>query len=418
MDLDAFRAAGRPGGLGPYVAVVVLAGAAVSVTGCGFVAPHAGARCTWMSQPPPAGGRTAILVDTSASTRAVGTGAGAPDYASALHDAVRSAVDRRDAVSVAAFSGTEADLAWSLRDMSTDWRADNPNADNQRDRRDEAVGCLDDVLARAQSSPPRAPDTDVLRAVSSAADWLRQGSGPRHLVVATDGLVTTGCASLVRARFAAGTEIDAIDRACRDAAEVRPDELTGVDVSLVGVGRPAPHQPVPTPAQVQWLVRLWQRLCTDAGGRCQVGTAPAAGSGDGPAPAPVPSVPDPVVPFGDGTRVYRVPAAGLFDTGQWVVRPVAVPLLVDIAVAARTEPDARVTVNGYADPRGSVADNQVLSQRRADAVRDVLVANGVTNVEAHGLGETTACPDSGSAGTGTGADLPCARRVDIVVTNA
>ena len=405
--------------LGPYVVAVVLIGTATAVGGCRFVAPQAGARCAWMSQSPPSGGRTAILVDTSNSTRAVGTRAGAPDYPTAMRAAVRAAVDRRDTVAVAGFSGTEADLAWSARDRSTDWQVGNPNADNQRDRREEAVGCLDDAVGAAQSSPPRAAGTDVLRAVSAAADWLRQGTGARHLILATDGLVTTGCAGLVRARFVADTEIDAIARTCRAAQEVRPDELAAVDTVLLGVGRPAPHQPVPTPAQVQWLVRLWQRLCLDAGARCQVSTASATGTGDGPAPAPVPAVPDAVVPFGDGTQVvYRVPAAGLFDSGHWAVRPAALPLLVGIAVSTRNEPGARVSVDGYADPRGSAGDNVRLSQRRADAVRDVLVANGLTNVEAHGLGTTTVCPDPGLAGTGVDADLQCARRVDIVVTRA
>jgi outer membrane protein OmpA-like peptidoglycan-associated protein len=129
-----------------------------------------------------------------------------------------------------------------------------------------------------------------------------------------------------------------------------------------------------------------------------------------------------MVPFGDGTHVvYRVPAAGLFDSGRWTVRPTALPLLVDIAVTTRTGRTARVTVKGYADPRGAATDNLLLSQRRADAVRDVLVANGLTDVEAHGLGETTVCPDTGTAGGGTAGggtagDLQCARRVDIVVT--
>jgi OOP family OmpA-OmpF porin len=330
-------------------------------------------------------------------------------------------VDRRDTVSVAGFSGTESDLGWTVRDRSTDWQLDNPNTDNQRDRRVEAAGCLHGAVSAAQASPPRSPDTDILRAISAAADWLRQGPGPRHLIVATDGLVTTGCASLVHARLRSDTEIDAMVRACQQAQELRPDELTGVDVALLGVGRSAPHQPVPTPAAVQWLARLWQRLCTAAGTTCQVSTASVAGTGDTAPAAPAPSVTDAVVPFGDGNRVvYSVPAAGLFDSGRWTVRAAALALLVEIAVSTRTGGQAKVVVNGYADPRGSTGDNLVLSQRRADAVRDVLVANGLTEVEAHGLGETTVCPDNHTVGadTGSDADLQCARRVDIVVTKA
>jgi OOP family OmpA-OmpF porin len=420
MDGGARSRTGRPDRLGTRIgAVLLLIAATALIGGCEFTGPQVAAACEWMGQPAGPGGRTAILVDTSNSTRAAGTRIGAPDYAMAMRGALQAVVDRRDTFSVAGFSGTESDLGWSLRDRSTDWQLDNPNSDNQRDRREEAVGCLRDAVTAAQSSVPRAPDTDILRAVSAAADWLRQGSGARHLVIATDGLVTTGCASLVHARLSSDTEIDGIAQACRQAQEVRPDELAKVDVVLLGVGRSAPQQPVPSAAQVQWLVRLWQRLCTGTGAACQVNAGSVAGSGDGAAGSPATSVTDAIVPFGDGTRVvYRVPAAGLFDSGRWAVRPAAVPLLVDIAVSTRTGGTARVVVNGYADPRGTAGDNLVLSQRRADAVRDVLVANGVANVEAHGLGETTACPDNHTVDTGVDGDLQCARRVDIVVTKA
>jgi outer membrane protein OmpA-like peptidoglycan-associated protein len=418
MDGSARSGTGRTAWPGFRVGTALLLLAATALAGgCKFTGPQAASACEWMSQPPPSGGRTAILVDTSNSTRAAGTRIGAPDYAAATRDAIQAAVDRRDTVSVAGFSGIEPDLGWSVKDQSTDWQRDNPNSDNQRDRRDEAISCLDHAVTAAQLSAPRAPDTDILRAVAAAADWLRQGSGPRQLVLATDGLVTTGCANLVHARLRSDTEIDAIARTCREAQEVRPDELNGVNVLVLGVGRSAAHQPIPTPAQAQWLVRLWQRLCAEADATCRVSAASVAGTGDGPAGSPVPSVTDAVVPFGDGTQViYSVPAAGLFDSGRWAVRPAAVPLLVDIAVATRTGRNARVTVNGYADPRGTAGDNLALSQRRADAVRDVLVANGVTSIEAHGLGETTGCPDHGAVGTGADADLQCARRVDIVVT--
>lgn len=58
------------------------------------------------------------------------------------------------------------------------------------------------------------------------------------------------------------------------------------------------------------------------------------------------------------------------------------------AVAA----DADVTVNAYTDDSGSVAYNQGLSERRAKAVGDYLVAHGVpaAHVHTHGYGPTHA----------------------------
>jgi outer membrane protein OmpA-like peptidoglycan-associated protein len=405
------------------VLLLLLLTATVVTGGCDFQPMPSPVPCEWMTAPPPDdAGRTAIMVDVSNSTRVAGTGTGAPDYAAAVKDLVRTAVAHRDAVSVGAFSGTGSGLDWSADPMSTDWQKADPNPDNQNDLRDEAVTCVSTQVAAAQTATPKAPGTDVLGALAVAANWLRQTQGSKRLVLATDGLVTTGCANLVAAGFSTDEEIDGIARAClsRQRQEIHPDELSGITVVLVGIGHPAASQPVPTAAQAQWLIRLWQRLCTAAGaqpGACQVDTTPVAGNGDHPRATPAPQVSDPVVTFGDGRQtVYSMPSAALFDTGQWEIRPQAVPLLTDIAVNVRTEDKARVEVDGYADPRGGADDNKWLSQHRAEAVREVLVNNGVANVTARGLGETTSCPDLGIARTAPDGILQCNRRVDIVVT--
>ena len=47
-------------------------------------------------------------------------------------------------------------------------------------------------------------------------------------------------------------------------------------------------------------------------------------------------------------------------------------------VADKYYPDAQITVEGFADPSGSEAYNRALGQRRADAVRSFLVAQGMS----------------------------------------
>jgi outer membrane protein OmpA-like peptidoglycan-associated protein len=63
-----------------------------------------------------------------------------------------------------------------------------------------------------------------------------------------------------------------------------------------------------------------------------------------------------------------------------------------LGALAAALPDAKVRVSGYADPRGSVAVNEALSKRRADAVAAVLTSSGVSPdrliVEAHGKSES------------------------------
>jgi OOP family OmpA-OmpF porin len=257
-------------------AMLVFAG--LSAAGCdGFQAPVAAQPCDWMSGDA-TGGRTAFLLDVSNSTRGNSRSGSAPDYASALTEPITQAVDRLDTVSIAAFSGRVSDLVWAARDLSTDYKAGNDNLDNRKDRRKEALSCTERSVTRAQAVAPLAAGTDVLGAMRRAVAWLGAGSGTKNLVVATDGLVTTGCADLTKSSFAAQREIETITTLCAQRGEIDRVALDGVRTTLVGIGRPSSDQPVPTPQQVKWLNSLWQTLC---GKTCSVSDAAVAGADRG-----------------------------------------------------------------------------------------------------------------------------------------
>jgi len=83
-------------------------------------------------------------------------------------------------------------------------------------------------------------------------------------------------------------------------------------------------------------------------------------------------------------------------------------------VAQRYYPNARITVEGFADPAGSPRYNQTLSQRRADSVRDYLVSQGLSTglLRTVGYGETRLV-NPGASGTAQGAEWN--RRVVFVV---
>jgi outer membrane protein OmpA-like peptidoglycan-associated protein len=53
-------------------------------------------------------------------------------------------------------------------------------------------------------------------------------------------------------------------------------------------------------------------------------------------------------------------------------------------------PKASFTIEGHTDSVGSERSNQILSERRANAVRDYLIANGISDdrLTAVGYGET------------------------------
>ena len=60
------------------------------------------------------------------------------------------------------------------------------------------------------------------------------------------------------------------------------------------------------------------------------------------------------------------------------------------SVAAKYYPGSKVTVEGFADPAGTVEYNLALSQRRADAVRSYITSRGLDGslVQAVGYGES------------------------------
>lgn len=394
-------------------ATAVLSMAAVTTAGCrdgGFQGPDAVKPCAWMSEKA-SGGRTAFLLDVSNSTRGNGRSGSAPHYANALTEPISQAVDRLDTVSVAAFSGRVSDLVWSVRDLSTDYQAGNDNPDNQKDRRKEALTCTAESIAAAQAAAPLAGGTDVLGAMRRAVDWLGAGSGTRNLVVATDGLTTTGCADLTKSSFAAQREIGTITGLCEQAGEIDRAAFDGVHITLVGIGRPSSDQPVPTPQQAKWLTGLWQSLC---GTNCSLSGGAVAGAADGGTASKARDVQDPAVGFQHGKQVYALPSLLLFDTGSATLKPEAVPMLQDISVSIRTTDYARVDVFGYADPRGDPAHNRTLSLRRAESVARAL---GGLGGRPHGMGATRDCPFAMTVSEpANGDDLPCARRVEIVVT--
>lgn len=101
-----------------------------------------------------------------------------------------------------------------------------------------------------------------------------------------------------------------------------------------------------------------------------------------PAPAPAP-VAQPMVPAVPQT--YMV----FFDWNQSTLTPEAQRILATMAADYRKGQPVRVNVTGHADTSGPTAYNQKLSMRRAQAVRDELVRNGVPdgNIGVRGAGE-------------------------------
>jgi outer membrane protein OmpA-like peptidoglycan-associated protein len=91
----------------------------------------------------------------------------------------------------------------------------------------------------------------------------------------------------------------------------------------------------------------------------------------------------------------------LFRTGSAEINADIAHQIQVLAQAVAKSPELKIRVDGYADPRGTVDTNMKLSQDRANAVRDLLLAAGVNDttleVNAYGKSQSTAEDSDGYA---------------------
>ncbi|MGE3457018.1 MAG: OmpA family protein [Kofleriaceae bacterium] len=80
----------------------------------------------------------------------------------------------------------------------------------------------------------------------------------------------------------------------------------------------------------------------------------------------------------------------LFDTGKYRILPESYPVLDEIATSLTAQPKIRVRIDGHTDARGTAQANLALSQQRALAISNYLVAAGIdaARVEYEGFGES------------------------------
>ncbi len=103
----------------------------------------------------------------------------------------------------------------------------------------------------------------------------------------------------------------------------------------------------------------------------------------------------------------------LFDVDKATLKPGAKVRLAKVAGIILAYPDLKLQVDGYTDSTGSDEHNQALSERRADAVRDFLVSQGVSpeNIQARGFGKSDPIASNESS-----AGRQLNRRVEMVVS--
>jgi outer membrane protein OmpA-like peptidoglycan-associated protein len=110
--------------------------------------------------------------------------------------------------------------------------------------------------------------------------------------------------------------------------------------------------------------------------------------------------------------VITLPTDKLVEPGQWAITATGVFTLQQLAPGLRDQEGHALLIQGYTDSMGTSAVNDALSLRRAEAVRDVLIAQGVAaeSMRAEGLGAKRPV-----AGNSTPEGRAQNRRIEIVI---
>jgi outer membrane protein OmpA-like peptidoglycan-associated protein len=95
---------------------------------------------------------------------------------------------------------------------------------------------------------------------------------------------------------------------------------------------------------------------------------------------------------GEFMRMYNV----FFDTDSWELLEASVPELEMLLEFLRINNTVVIEIGGHTDSDGSDEHNQVLSEKRAAAVRNYLIKRGITpeRMFSHGYGETSPMADN------------------------
>lgn len=111
-----------------------------------------------------------------------------------------------------------------------------------------------------------------------------------------------------------------------------------------------------------------------------------------PPPAPKPTPPPAPKPKPEPVQVKKAVVSFnlLFDFDKANIKDEMIPILEQVKMMLEEDKTARFTVAGYTDSTGPSAYNQRLSERRAKAVRNWLVKNGInaSRLDVVGYGET------------------------------
>ena len=275
------------------------------------------------------------------------------------------------------------------------------------------------VLA-AMLTPAETPESDMLSALSLAANSLAHASGDRTILVVDSGMSTAGAMAFQNTGLLEPhADVDAMVERVRSAGAL-PD-LTGVTVRWFGLGSVEDPQPLLDTAAKSRLKNLWTKLITAANGEVVFDDTPMMKvTGDD-----LPTVPE-VTPVPVGAfELGAAPSLEMslpdtevgFEADVDVLRneEVAKSRIQEAAAQIRSSGVSEVRVTGCTSSWGTAEHRQDLSERRAEVVAGLLENNGVKVTSITGRGYE--CPhqvvDTNADGTPIEELMAVNRRVII-----
>jgi OmpA-OmpF porin, OOP family len=138
--------------------------------------------------------------------------------------------------------------------------------------------------------------------------------------------------------------------------------------------------------------------------------APPAPPAAAVAPAPLPPAPTSINPSAGAAIASTQSFVVYFDTGRATLTPQGRRVADDAVAAFKSSKATHVAIAGFTDTTGGARANEALSRRRAETVRDYLIAHGVplSDMAVGWHGETDL-----RVATGNGVAQPQNRRVEI-----
>ncbi|MGH3781059.1 MAG: OmpA family protein [Pseudonocardiaceae bacterium] len=232
------------------------------------------------------------------------------------------------------------------------------------------------------------PEVNLLAAIDLAARSVSDAAGPKTIVVIDSGLQTTGA---LRFQDQDGALLNASpDEVIEQLRRTQQlPNLTGMRVVFTGLGDTAPpQQPLPAPARTG-LVALWTKIVESAGGNADVKQAPLPGTRprDGLPPVTIVPVAERSIGPLPSVTVLRDGTVGFVPDQAVLKDPAAArAVLADYAKAIKN--GRRALLTGTTASDGTPEYRRQLSEKRADAVRDLLVDLGAPadRISIRGLG--------------------------------